>query len=132
QPGAALLPAAEAPSVALQGCSKLAFEPSIRLATPPREAGMPSGLTLEVRVPQAGTLSASELTAADIKNAAIELPEGMAASIAAADGLATCGVTESGFLGLPGDAGNQLEAELEAQRFTPLSTTCPNASTIGE
>ena len=50
----------------LVGCGKLPFEPSISVAPDRHEASTPSGMTVEINVPQGTTLSAVGLSEADI------------------------------------------------------------------
>jgi hypothetical protein len=132
-PGAALLPPVEPPvSQSLESCNQLPFEPSLSVAPDRQQASTPSGMTVELKVPQETTLSASGVAEADIKDTTLTLPEGIAANAGAADGLATCGAGESGFFGQSTDTGAALENELGAQGFTPEGVTCPAASKIGE
>jgi hypothetical protein len=133
QPGASYLPPVE-PAVpeTLVGCGKLAFDPTISVAPDRHEASTPSGMTVEINVPQDTTLSAVGLSEADIKDTALTLPEGLTANAGAADGLATCGVGEAGFFGSSTDTGATLEAELAEQHFNREGATCPDASKIGE
>jgi hypothetical protein len=121
---------AESPTT-LTGCDELPFDPTIRARPDKQSASTPTGLTVEVNVPQDGTLSANGLAEADIKQMTVALPEGMQASAGAANGLETCSVGQAGFAGLDGDGSPVLDGELEAQRFTPETTTCPDAAKIG-
>jgi hypothetical protein len=132
EPGAGYLPPFEAPGKTLGGCGKLPFDASISVATDRHEASTPTGMTVEVKVPQNTTLSSVGLGEADIKDTALALPEGLTANAGAADGLATCGVAETGFLGLGTDTGSSLERDLTEQRFNREGVACPDASKIGE
>ncbi len=132
-PGAqALAPVAPAEGTSLEGCGNLPFEPSITVQTDQRAASTPSGLKVEVVVPQTTTLSAGGLAEADIGETTVALPEGVAASAGAANGLEACSVGQTGFKGSDADTGAALETELGEQRFTPEGVSCPDASKIGE
>ena len=80
-PGASLLAAVQpsAPQV-LQGCSQLPFDPSFSVTPDRPEASTPSGLDIEVKVPQETTLSAGGLSEADIQETTMALPEGLQAN----------------------------------------------------
>src|SRR5580693_8254409 len=96
----------------LDGCNRLGFEPSIKVA-PDTEAGStPSGLTVNVHVPQAESLVATGLSEANVKDTAVTLPAGVALNPAAADGLTSCSESE---IALNSDSG----------------PSCPDASRIG-
>ena len=134
--------------VSLTGCGGLAFEPTIEVKSDEHSTSTPSGGTVEVNLPQTGTLEPQGKAEADIESTTIELPVGVQASAGAANGLQTCGVGEAGFLGkvdpLTGLAehseaeltsetskDNALEGELATQGFTPAEASCPDASKIG-
>jgi hypothetical protein len=140
QPGAELQPAVEPrSSQSLEGCNRLPFEPSI-IAKPDRStASTPTGLKVEMTLPQATTLAANGLAEADLKETTVTLPEGMQANPGAADGLATCsaagrggaaGLEAAGFDGFEQGLGEA--AQLENDHFTPGPVTCPDASKVGE
>jgi hypothetical protein len=134
QPGAGLLKPVEPPSSeSLEDCNKLPFEPSIKVTPDQRAASTPSGLEVEVKVPQGTTLAAEDVAEADIKDTTVALPEGMAANPGAANGLQACSVQAAGFSGNNQDSGGVLEAELEEQKLTSSEgVSCPNGSKIGE
>ncbi len=70
------------------GCEKLAFDPSIAVATTSRAADAPTGLNVDLSVPQSD--APNGLATAHVKDVAVTLPEGMALSPAAAGGLQAC------------------------------------------
>ena len=94
-------------------------------------ASTPTGMEVQVKMPQQTTLEENGKEEADIKSTTLELPEGLQASAGAANGLGTCGVGEAGFLGSDADTAATLEGELEAQRFTPAEASCQESSKIG-
>ena len=74
-PGAALqAPVQPSALQVLQGCSQLPFDPSLSVAPDRPEASTPSGLDIEVKVPQETTLSAGGLSEADIQKTTMALP----------------------------------------------------------
>jgi hypothetical protein len=118
-------------SPAVEGCEGLTYNPSIEVKPDQHSASTPSGLTVEVNVPQEGTLTATDLANADIKQTRLALPEGLQASAGAANLLQTCSVGAAGFDGLDSDTGEALETELAGQAFTSAQAACPEASKIG-
>jgi hypothetical protein len=73
---------------AIQGCGKVPFDPSLELAPSERSAHSPSGLEVNLSIPQdSGPNGVSE---ADLRSVSLELPEGVAVNPAAADGLEAC------------------------------------------
>ncbi len=97
---------------ALTGCEKLDFSPTIT-ARPDGEAGStPTGLDVDLHVPQEATENPVGLAEADVKNTVVTLPEGMQISPSAADGLQAC-------------------SQLQIGLHTAEQPTCPDASKVG-
>jgi hypothetical protein len=92
------------------GCNKLTFAPSISVLPDTSEADSPSGVLVKLHVPQSE--STEGLSVASLRNAVVNLPEGVTLNPSAANGLASC--SESAF-GLHND--NTVE--------------CPQASKVG-
>jgi hypothetical protein len=121
----------------LQGCERLPFEPTISAQPDQKEASTPTGLSVEVKVPQTTTLATTGLAEADIASTTVQLPEEMISNAGAADGLVPCGVAESGLETSGGaaaqnsDTGATLTAETQAQLFTPAAVACPDAAKVG-
>ncbi len=123
----------------LDDCGQLPLNPKINVQPDQGAASTPSGLNVEVQVPQETTVHAgTSPDEADIKETTMALPEGLQVNPGSADGLGTCGVTEAGFLNAGGapaansDSGGALESEFAAQRFTPGASACPENSGTGE
>jgi hypothetical protein len=113
EPGKLVSPAPDptVPMATMDGCGLLPFHSEIKV-TPDLEAGSsPSGLTVDVHVPQEESLSARGLANPDVKNIVVRLPEGLALNPSAADGLQACTEAQVG-----------LHDDSEA--------SCPNASKI--
>ncbi|HEV7399054.1 MAG TPA: hypothetical protein VGN84_02170 [Solirubrobacterales bacterium] len=74
--------------VGVNGCSLLEFEPSLSLRPEVSAAESPSGVHVDLHVPQSKDLS--ELATANLKDTKVVLPPGLAVNPAAAGGLAAC------------------------------------------
>jgi hypothetical protein len=140
--GAPLLPPVEPTNpLTLEGCSSLPFDPALAVRPDHSEASTPSGLNVEITMPQQTTLSAGGLAEADIGDTSVTLPEGMLTNAGSADGLGICSTGATTGAGLltsdgqseaaDGDTGGTLESELAGQRFTADAVSCPEASKVG-
>jgi hypothetical protein len=102
-----------APMPELDGCNELPFSAEVRVTPDVQEASRPSGLTVDVHVPQAGALIAEAITPTELKNITVVLPEGLDLNPSAADGLQAC---------------TQAEVALSSD----AEPSCPNASKIAD
>jgi hypothetical protein len=94
-----------------QGCSKLAFTPTVQIAPSSLQPDTPTGLDVDITLPQ--NLDNPEgLASAQLRNAKVSLPEGLTVNPGAADGLAACSDAQLGL-------GNEQD---------PM---CPDGSKIG-
>jgi hypothetical protein len=135
EPGNKLVIAA-APMQALDGCNQLQFEPSIKLTPDGQAASTPTGVTVDLHVPQESLLDGKGLAEAAVRDTTVTLPEGIAINTAGANGLEACSETLVGFEGF-----KTLETQPEASvatftpslpaPLTPGSNFCPNASKVG-
>jgi hypothetical protein len=98
-------------TVGVTGCSKLTFNPSLSVQPEATVADSPTGLDVDLHVPQSPNTE-STLATPDLKTAVVTLPAGTVVSASAADGLQACSEAQFGW-------GNAAEP------------TCPNASKIG-
>ena len=96
----------------LDGCGDLHFEPQIVASPDGSAASTPSGLNVEVRVPQEEDLAAGGLSEAEVKTTTVALPAGVEVSPGGADGLLSCSLAQIG-----------LEEDAEQ--------SCPEASKVG-
>jgi hypothetical protein len=122
--------------LSIDGCDRLPFSPEVRV-TPDGTAGStPTGLNVDVHVPQTAILDSESLAESAVRNIQVALPEGVAVNPAGGDGLAGCGEGLVGFTGFD-------PAQPETAMFTatpkppfespePGLNTCANASKIGE
>jgi hypothetical protein len=109
--------------LAPDGCNELPFTPSIAVAPEEHSASTPTGLLVNVAVPQKTTLEAGGLAEADVRDTTVTLPQGMQLSPAAANGLEACSESQIGYEGL-----NQAT---QTQEFSASRPSCPEASKVG-
>jgi hypothetical protein len=95
----------------LDGCSSLPFSGEIQVSPDVQSASTPSGLSVDVKVPQQDALNPTGLAPSAVRDIKVVLPEGIALNAAAADGLEACSEEQVG-----------LDNSLEV--------ACPNASKI--
>ncbi len=74
----------------LTGCNHLDFRPRISVSPDGQAGSTPTGLGVDVHVPQEESLAASALGESEVKNTTVTLPAGVALSPGAADGLSSC------------------------------------------
>jgi hypothetical protein len=95
-PSQPLTTGASRPLAALDGCSRLPFNPSLTV-TPDGTAGSsPTGLKVDQHVPQESLLLAGGLAESSVKGLSVTLPEGVVLNPAAADGLQACSIAQIG------------------------------------
>jgi hypothetical protein len=78
----------------LTGCEKQKFTPTVSVRPGSAEAGAPTGLGVDIDVPQ--TTDAGANATPPLKRAVVQLPEGMTLSPSAADGLVGCSDAQVG------------------------------------
>ncbi|HLM85432.1 MAG TPA: hypothetical protein VK272_04500, partial [Solirubrobacteraceae bacterium] len=117
------------PLPALGGCNRLPFSPSIRVAADGQATSTPTGLNVDVHVPQEESLNAAGLSESDPKDITVVLPEGVDLNPAAADGLEACSETQIGFTGLR-ELNPTFEPGVQTPQFTATTPSCPLASKI--
>jgi hypothetical protein len=112
----------------LTGCDQLTFQPEIKFQPSPSSEGgssqadAPTGVTLDLKVPQAAEEPDAKATPA-IRKLEMTLPKGMTASPSAADGLLAC--TKAQFW--PPENG----VEPAEHREPAVPAICPPASQVG-
>ncbi len=105
---------------AITGCGRLSFKPSIAVVPTSKASDSPSGLDVELKVPQ--NEDPNGLATPDLKDAKVVLPAGVTVNPSSAGGLAGCPLL-SGKEGHPGQSGIDLENGEPAN--------CPDASKVG-
>jgi hypothetical protein len=73
-----------------EGCGEVPFTPALSAAPTTDAADSPSGLTVDIGVPQDCWDAESEICQSDLRNAVVTLPEGMTLNPSAASGLGAC------------------------------------------
>ncbi len=104
------------------GCDQLPFSPSVDVVPEEHVASTPSGLSVDVHVPQQTTLEAGGLAEADLRDTTITLPAGLELSPSAANGLVGCSEAQAGFEGFDSSSRMQLFSAAEAE--------CPDAAKL--
>lgn len=94
----------------MEGCDQVPFEPGFSLAPTTTSAASPTGLHVDLHLPQPE--GATELGEADLRKAVVTLPEGIEINPAGADGLAGCS-----------------PAQIELDGGKPAQ--CPDAAKVG-
>jgi hypothetical protein len=92
------------------GCENVPFHPSLTLAPTSSKAGAPAGMAVDLKLPQ--STNPQGTATAELKKAEVTLPQGVALSPSAADGLQACSNEQFG-LGSEADP------------------ACPSASKVG-
>jgi hypothetical protein len=100
------------PMESLDGCNRLPFSASIEDVPDGQAGSTPTGLTVDVHVPQDLVLNPTGLAEANVRDTTVTLPAGVVLNPAAADGLQSCS-----------------EAQVALDRDTPA--TCPDAAKVG-
>jgi uncharacterized repeat protein (TIGR01451 family) len=111
-------------SLALTGCDQLPFGASIEVAPDGQQASTPTGLKVDVHVPQEVNENAGGLAGSNLKDIAVTFPEGVTVNPAAGDDLEACNEAQIGYL--PGQT-----PTATLQLFTATEPSCPNGAKIG-
>ncbi len=114
--GAATIPA-------LSGCETLPFSPTIKAQASSPSASTPTGLSVELKLPQDGLLEEQALSESDLRDSTVTLPQGLELSPSAANGLQACSESQIGFEGF--------NSEQQIDEFSPDQPSCPDASKVG-
>jgi hypothetical protein len=124
--------------LALTGCSKLEFPPTITVSPDTTDASSSSGLTVGVHVSQKAAFNPVGLAESALRDTTVTLPEGVAINPAGADGLEACSEGLAGFTGFS-EFNTEFEPGVKTATFTsempqpllPSANFCPNGSKIG-
>jgi hypothetical protein len=110
--------------VSISGCNALGFEPTLSAQPTTNLADSPSGLDVDLHQPQEAPHPEplSGRATAELKDATVTLPQGMAVNPSQADGLAACSEQEIGYLASDQEAG---------VHFSKQPQSCPDASKLG-
>ncbi|HEU4707507.1 MAG TPA: hypothetical protein VFS64_09985 [Solirubrobacterales bacterium] len=113
--------------VSISGCNQLSYEPTISAQPTTNQADSPAGLEVDLRQPQQPPVAKGEdplqgRATAELKNARVTLPAGMAVNPSQADGLAACTEEQIGYLA---------EDEEPGVHFSKAPQSCPDAAKLG-
>ncbi|HEX4670283.1 MAG TPA: hypothetical protein VH275_09975 [Solirubrobacterales bacterium] len=108
----------EAPPV---GCSQPPFTPTIETKPSTNVADAPSGLHVDVHLPQADNEDPEGLGEADLRDATVTLPPDLTVNPSSANGRAACSLAEIGYQGV----------KEGKPSFSTEPANCPDASKIG-
>jgi hypothetical protein len=106
------------------GCDRVPFEPSFTARATTTAADSPTGLQVEMAIPQQGLTSATGTASSELRDAIVTLPEGMTVNPSSAAGLAACSPAQ---IGLRGSGFPQPRPI----RFSAAPADCPNAAKLG-
>jgi hypothetical protein len=115
----------------LTGCERLQFSAKLGVSPEKTAASTPTGVGLEVQVPQEGTESATQLAEADLKGASVALPSGLQLNPSAAGGLEVCSPSQIGFTGFK-ELNPTTEAGVQTPQFTPNAPSCPKGAKVAK
>jgi hypothetical protein len=96
----------------MTGCDRLDFSPRVVAQPEPAQAASPSGLSVEIQVPQTYG-DPDGLAESNLKDTTVTLPAGVAVNPSAADGLAACSEEQFGL-------------------HSAAEVACPDASKLGQ
>jgi hypothetical protein len=134
--GQRLLVGETEPMPAMQGCNRLPFEAQVQVTPDGTAASTPTGLRVDVHVPQESILNATSLAQSAVKDITVTLPQGVAVNPAGGNGLQACSEPQVGFEGFKE---YQDEPGVSVASFTPTLPEplepgldfCSTASKIG-
>jgi hypothetical protein len=106
-----------------EGCDQLPFSPGIEVTPEQHSASTPTGLVVEVTVPQQSTLEANKPAEANVRDTTVTLPAGVQLSPSAANGLEGCSEQQAGFEGI--------DQATQTQEFNTQPVSCPDGSKVG-
>jgi hypothetical protein len=120
---------------AMDGCDRLPFSPEVKVTPDGTAASTPTGLNVDVHVPQDSVTCGTCLAESNVRGIEVALPEGVAVNPAGGDGLQACSEGLVGYL--PGESAPPEILHFTATPKFPEAieagiNTCPNASKIGE
>jgi hypothetical protein len=109
----------------LDGCNRLPFSASIKATPDGQAASTPTGLNVDVHVPQEVSENAEGLASSNVRDITVRFPEGVVINPASADGLQACPESEVGLQPGLGEQGELLFSPTLPEPF------CPDASKVG-
>ncbi len=107
--------------VTLTGCDSIDFEPSIKARPTTNAADSPTGLDVDITIPQSD--DPEGLSVGHLRKATVNLPEGLTLNPSGANGLGACSPQQIGMTSAPGGG---------VGHFDKAPQRCPDSSRIGE
>ncbi len=84
------------------GCGVVPFKPTVAVQPTNHQADTPSGLSMDISLPQDGLTNPTGIGTSDVKRTVVSLPAGVSVSPSAAEGLGACSLEQIGLSnGLP-------------------------------
>jgi hypothetical protein len=114
----------ESNPIGITGCESVPFSPTITVQPTSAAADSPTGLTVDIHLPQEGLESPEGLATAALRKAVVTLPEGMSVNPSSANGLGGCTPAQIGLLGTDFAQPNPIH-------FTDAAAACTDSSKIG-
>ncbi|HEY2766966.1 MAG TPA: hypothetical protein VGI76_01840 [Solirubrobacteraceae bacterium] len=111
-PGYPIAEAEWGPQEGIDGCDLVPFKPSLTVEPTNSQADTPTGLNIDIALPQEGLSNPGGIATSDVKDAVVTLPAGESVSPSAADGLGGCSLEQIGL-------------------HTGLPAQCPDSSKLG-
>ena len=121
-PGYPYLPSDWGPPLGVEGCDQLSFNPGLSAQPTTDQADSPTGLQLDLTMPQVGFNDPDLNSESDLKSASVKFPPGMTLNPSSADGLGACTAAQIGLTSAPGAA---------PILFDGAPQHCPDAAKIG-
>jgi hypothetical protein len=106
------------------GCDRVPFHPTFAVQPTTNSAASPSGLAVDLTVPQQGLTSGPGTASSALREAVLTLPAGITVNASSAAGLAACSPAQIGLLGSGFGAPNPI-------RFDAGPASCPDAAKLG-
>jgi len=103
------------------GCEDVPFEPSISVRPTIRAADSPTGLEVDIELPQENIEDPEAISTSDLKDAVVTMPKGLTVNPSSASGLAACSPAQIGLITPVGDETAEFNSE----------PNCPSGSKIG-
>jgi hypothetical protein len=114
------------PIPAMVGCERLPFGASIKVTPDGQAASTPTGLNVDVHVPQDVNENGAGLASSNLKDISVTFPPGVTLNPAAADGLQACSEGEIGYL--PAQSAPPTDLHFTPELEEPF---CPDAAKVG-
>ena len=127
----ATTPASSSPEAPLEGCNHLQFAPEIEVKPDGQEASKPTGLTVDVHVPQEVNNNAAGDASSNVRDITVKFPVGVVVNPASADGLQACSETQVGLQPGTGIFGEHLFTPALPEPLLQGVNFCPDASKVG-